>query len=121
MLGQAHHFREYTKERYDYAFDRYTNESARLCGVVDKRLGESAYLAGDDYTIADMATFPWLRTPQREGWSFDDYPNLKRWHDEINARPAVQRALQVLSQARRPAMTDERRDILFGTTQYARR
>ena len=121
MLGQAHHFREYSKERYDYAFERYTNESARLCGVVDRRLGESRYLAGDEYSIADMATFPWLRTPHREGWWHDDYPNLKRWFDEINDRPAVQRGLQVLSDRRRPEMTDERRDILFGNTQYARR
>ena len=121
MLGQAHHFREYSKDRIPYAYDRYTKESSRLCGVCDTRLGETAYLAGDDYSIADMAVFPWLINPQREGWVAGDFPNLKRWNDAIMARPAVTRGLQVLSEHPRPPMTDERREILFGATQFKRR
>ena len=123
MLGQTHHFRAYAPEPIPYAIDRYTNETARIYGVIDKRVAAMPYLAGDDYTIADMATFPWLRSYERQGQKLEDFPNLKRWFDGIAARPAVERGVEVLADRRRPvaAMTDEERDVLFGKAQYARR
>jgi GST-like protein len=121
MLGQAHHFLGYAPERIEYAMNRYKNEANRLYGVVDKRLRESKYLACDEYTIADMATVPWLRAPERQGVSIDDYPALKKWRDAILERPAVQRAVQVLAERRRAQMTDEQKKILFGAEQYAKR
>jgi len=123
MLGQAHHFVEYTKEKYPYAISRYSSEANRLYGVVDKRLSSRRWLAADEYSIADMATYPWLRNPHREGVKIDDYPNVKRWRDEIVARPAVERALKVLAdRQRRPGpQTEAAREILFGATQYQKR
>jgi GSH-dependent disulfide-bond oxidoreductase len=121
MLGQAHHFLGYAPEKIPYAMNRYKNEANRLYGVVEKRLRESKYLACDEYTIADMATVPWLRAPERQGVNIDDYPTLKRWRDAILERPAVKRALQVLAERRRAEMTPEQRENLFGAAQYARR
>ena len=122
MLGQAHHFRNYAPEKIPYAIDRYTNEASRLYGVIDRRLGESEWLAGPDYTIADMATFPWLRSYENQGQDLNDYPKLKAWFERINARPAVERGLQVLADRRRSGpMDDKQREILFGAQQYARR
>jgi GSH-dependent disulfide-bond oxidoreductase len=121
MLGQAHHFLGYAPEKIPYAMNRYKNEANRLYGVVEKRLRESKYLACDEYTIADMATVPWLRAPERQGVNIDDYPTLKRWRDAILERPAVKRALQVLAERRRTEMTQEQREKLFGAAQYARR
>jgi len=122
MLGQAHHFRQYAPETIPYAVDRYTNETGRLYSVLDKRLGEAPYLAGEDYTIADIATFPWSRTIDRQGHSFDDYPNVKRWFEAINGREAVQRGLSVLAEHRSEGPIDEKaREVMFGATQYARR
>ncbi len=122
MLGQAHHFRQYAPEPLPYAVDRYTNEAARLYGVMDRRLGEADYLAGD-YSIADMACYPWIRPYERQGQDIEDVPNLKRWVDAISARPAVQRGLEVLKEERRkPGDMDEKaKEILFGAVQYARR
>jgi GST-like protein len=121
MLGQTHHFRQYAPEKIQYAIDRYTNEAARLYNVVDRRLSQSPYLA-DDYSIADMAVFPWLRLYERQGQKLEDYPNLKRWFEAINARPAVQRGLAVLSEKRRAGPIDQQaRDIMFGAQQYAKR
>ncbi len=122
MLGQAHHFRTYAPEQITYAVERYTNEARRLYGVADRRLGETRFLAGDDYTIADIASFPWTRSHERQGVDFADYPNVKRWFDEIDARPAVQRGVQVLAEHRSAGKIDDKaRDILFGATQYQRR
>jgi GSH-dependent disulfide-bond oxidoreductase len=122
MLGQAHHFLGYAPERIPYAMDRYKNEANRLYGVIDRRLGESTYIACDEYTIADMAIVPWLRYPDRQGVEIDDYPRLKRWRDAILERPAVKRALEVLAERRRPgAMSDKEKEVLFGKTQYAKR
>ena len=123
MLGQAHHFLGYAPEKIPYAMNRYKNEANRLYRVVDRRLKESKYLACDDYTIADMATVPWLRFPERQGVEIDGYPALKRWRDAIIERPAVQKALQVLADRRRPTieMTQEQKENLFGAAQYARR
>jgi GST-like protein len=89
--------------------------------VVEKRLRESRYLACDEYTIADMATVPWMRAPERQGVNIDEYPALKRWRDAILERPAVKRALQVLAERRRTEMTAQQRENLFGAAQYARR
>jgi GST-like protein len=121
MLGQAHHFRIYAPEKIDYAVNRYTNEAKRLYGVIDKRLSQSAYLAGDEYTIADIATFPWLRSAQNQGIDWDDYPHAKRWFDKIGARPAVKRGVEVLANLRKPLTDDKARDVLFGNAQYQKR
>ncbi|MGP1398034.1 MAG: glutathione binding-like protein [Inquilinaceae bacterium] len=122
MLGQAHHFRAYAPEKIPYAIDRYTKEAGRLYRVIDKRLGESEYLAGETYTIADIATFPWTRSIERQGHAAEDYPNFKRWFDIIAARPAVQRGLQVLADRRREGPMDQKsRENLFGAAQYAGR
>lgn len=91
MFGQAGHFLRAT-EKIPYAIDRYVGEARRLYGVLDGRLGEAAYLAGD-YGIADIATFPWVRKPEYFGFSLDEFRNVKRWVAAIEARPAVARAL----------------------------
>ncbi|MES2184569.1 MAG: glutathione binding-like protein [Pseudomonadota bacterium] len=121
MLGQAHHFRKYAPETIPYAVDRYTGEAARLYRVIDKRLGETAYLAGDDYSLADIATYPWLRAHKWQGQAIEDYPNLQRWYAAVRERPAVQRGLAVLAEkvdktAAKP--TGERWDNLFGAAQF---
>jgi len=122
MLGQAHHFLGYAPERIEYAMNRYRNEANRLYGVLERRLGESKYVACGEYTIADMAIVPWLRFPERQGVNIDEYPNVRRWRDAILARPAVQRALQVLADRRRSGpQTTQERENLFGAKQYARR
>ena len=121
MLGQAHHFRIYAPEKIEYAVNRYTNEAKRLYGVIDKQLSKQAYLAGDEYTIADIATFPWLRSWKNQGIDWADYPHAKRWFDEIAARPAVQRGVEVLANLRKPLTDDKARDVLFGNTQYRKR
>lgn len=99
MLGQAHHFLKYAPEQVPYAQKRYRKEANRLYGVMNRRLAESSFLAGDDYTIADIATFPWLRSAPDQGVDMAEYPNVKRWFDRINERPAVQRGLRVLTNA----------------------
>jgi GST-like protein len=121
MLGQAHHFRIYAPEKIEYAVNRYTNEAKRLYGVIDKQVAKHGYLAGDEYTIADIATFPWLRSWKNQGIDFDDYPNAKRWFDEISERPAVKRGVEVLSNLRKPLMDDKAKEVLFGKTQYEQR
>jgi GST-like protein len=122
MLGQAHHFLGYAQEKIPYAMNRYKSEANRLYGVMDRRLAESKFMACNAYTIADMAVMPWLRFPERQGVEIDDYPNVKRWRDGIAARPAVQRALQVLADRRRTGpQTDKERENLFGSTQFQRR
>jgi GST-like protein len=122
MLGQAHHFLGYAPERIPYAMDRYRNEANRLYGVIDRRLGESTYIACDEYTIADMAIVPWLRYPDRQGVEIDAYPRLKKWRDAILERPAAKRGVEVLAERRRPgAMSDKEKEVLFGKTQYEKR
>ncbi|NEQ31433.1 MAG: glutathione S-transferase family protein [Leptolyngbya sp. SIO4C5] len=114
MLGQAHHFRQYAPEKIPYAIDRYTNEAARLYGVLDKRLEEVEYVAGD-YSIADMAIFPWLISYENQGQNLADYPQVKRWFEAINQRPAVQAGLALLRDERsRVKMDDTARENLFG-------
>jgi GST-like protein len=121
MIGQTHHFRNYAPEKIEYAINRYTNETRRLYGVIDKQLGKTPYIAGKSYTIADMAIWPWLRNWQGQGQNLDDHPSLKRWFEQIGDRPAVQRAVKVLADLRKPAFDDKAREILFGATQYAKR
>jgi GST-like protein len=120
MLGQAHHFRMYAPEKLEYAIDRYTNEAKRLYGVMDKRLASHKYIAGDEYTIADIAIFPWLRSWKNQGIDWVDFPHLKGWFDEIAARPAVQRGVEVLASQRKPLVDDKAREMLFGAVQYQR-
>ena len=121
MLGQAHHFRIYAPEKIDYGIQRYTNEAKRLYGVMDKRLQTSPWIGGRTYSIADMAIFPWLRSWQNQGIDWADYPHLKAWFDKIAARPAVQKAVQVLADARKPGVDDKARQNLFGARQYEKR
>jgi GSH-dependent disulfide-bond oxidoreductase len=123
MLGQAHHFLGYAPEKIEYAMNRYKNEANRLYGVLDKQLAKSEWLACDEYSIADMATMPWLRAPERQGVNIDEFPSLKRWRDRIAERPAVKKALEVLAERRRqtPGFSKEQAEVLFGAKQYARR
>ena len=94
MLGQAHHFRRFAPEQIPYAVDRYTNETRRLYGVLDKRLAEAEFLAGD-YSMADIATFPWAARHEWQGIELGDFPQVKRWYDRIAERPAVVRGMAV--------------------------
>ena len=120
MCGQAHHFRQYAPEPIAYAIERYTNEAHRLYKVLNTRLADADYLAGA-YSIADIATFPWLRSYKRQGQDLGDFPHVKRWFEAIAARPAVQRGLEVLADRRRKGPIDERaREVLFGASQYQR-
>jgi GSH-dependent disulfide-bond oxidoreductase len=123
MLGQAHHFRRYAPEQVQYAVERYTNEAHRIYGVIDKRISEVPYLAGE-YSIADMATYPWLRTHHWQGQNLEDFPHLMRWYHSIEARPAVQRGLAVLKdeveRGRQSPPDKESWDILFGKKQFER-
>jgi GST-like protein len=120
MFGQYNHFANYAVEKIPYAIQRYTNEVQRLHRVLEKRLAEAPYLAGADYSLADIITFPWIRNPERRNIALDDYPNVKRWHDVIAARPAVQRGVAVLAEnQRKGSMTDAERENMFGKTQFA--
>ncbi|NWF86184.1 MAG: glutathione S-transferase family protein, partial [Bryobacteraceae bacterium] len=122
MLGQAHHFLHYAPEKIQYAMNRYAREANRLYGVLDKRLAASEWVACGEYTIADMAIMPWLRSYERQGVVMDEYPNVKRWFDRINERPAVKRGLAVLAERRRTTpLTAEQREVMFGSLQYQRR
>jgi GSH-dependent disulfide-bond oxidoreductase len=121
MLGQAHHFRIYAPEKVPYAVDRYTNEAKRLYGVMNRQLKGQRYIAGAQYTVADIAIYPWLRSWQNQGIDWSDYPQLKRWFDELSERPAVQRGVQVLAERRRPITDTKAREVLFGSTQYKAR
>jgi GST-like protein len=119
MLGQAHHFRQYAPQRIEYAVDRYTRETARLYGVMDRRLAEAPYFAGS-YSIADIAMYPWTRSYENQGIDLAQFPNVQRWQRAISARPAVQRGLEVLKERRRPLVDERSRENLFGATQTAR-
>jgi len=114
MAGQAHHFRQYAPEKVPYAIKRYTDEVNRLYGVMNKRLADREFLAGD-YSIADMASIGWTRSYQNQGQDLEDFPHLKRWFDTILARPAVERAIAV-GQERRNNLADDKdaQKVLFG-------
>jgi len=116
MLGQNHHFRTYAAEKLTYAINRYVNETNRLYGVLDKRLADRAFVAGD-YSIADMASYPWIVPYERQGQNIDDFPHLKRWFEAIRARPATERAYEKAKAINTQAtMSDEAKKILFGQT-----
>jgi GST-like protein len=121
MFGQTHHFRNYAPEKVPYAIERYSNETRRLYGVIDKQLAASKFIAGGSYSIADMAIFPWTRSWQNQGIELADFPHVKAWFDRIAERPAVQRGVQVLAGLRAPTHDDKAREILFGKAQYERR
>jgi GST-like protein len=122
MFGQWNHFASYAVEKIPYAIERYTNEVRRLHRVLDHRLAESHWLAGDEYSMADIITFPWIRGAERRNIDLADYPSVKRWHDEMAARPAVQRGVAVLAdRARQGSITDAERENYFGETQFAAR
>jgi GSH-dependent disulfide-bond oxidoreductase len=110
-----HHFRQYAPEEIPYAVDRYTNEAARLYEVMDRRLSEVEYFAGD-YSIVDMAIYLWVVPHERQGQKMEDFPNLRRWYESVGARPAVRKALEVGEELRRPLedMDEETRRMLFG-------
>ena len=114
MAGQAHHFRLYARESIPYAVERYTNECARLYGVLDRRLEGRPFLAGD-YSVADVACFPWALGHERQGVSLEELPNLARWLRAVEARPAVARGLEVGKELRPPKLEldDEARRVLF--------
>ncbi|MCZ8262191.1 MAG: glutathione S-transferase N-terminal domain-containing protein [Beijerinckiaceae bacterium] len=117
MLGQTHHFRIYAPEKIEYAINRYTNETKRLYGVLDKRLKDREWVAGE-YSIADIAIGPWAKLWERQGQDITEFPHAKRWLDAFLARPAVQRGLAVGSEKRDPSsqnMKDPKvQEILFG-------
>ncbi|MCD7099041.1 glutathione binding-like protein [Stenotrophomonas sp. MMGLT7] len=117
MSGQMGHFAVYAPEKIPYAIDRYRNEVRRLHGVLDTRLAQHAYLAGEEYGIADMASYPWLEVYGDLKPDYAAFPHLRRWHDAIAARPATQRAYalkeQVNPNAGKP-LSDEERRHLFG-------
>ena len=118
MSGQNNHFSSYATDKIQYAMDRYRNEVNRLYGVMNKRLGEAEYLGGD-YSIADMASYPWVVPWERQGQRIDDFPNLKRWFEAIKERPATKRAYEIANEVNPNAggiRTEEERRILFGQT-----
>ncbi len=122
MFGQANHFRRYAKDKIEYAVERYTSEANRLTHVLDKQLAQTKFVAGNEYTIADMAIFPWIRNADQRGINMKEYPNAQRWFDTIHARPAVQRALQVLSnESNSNPVDDKAREVMFGKTQFQKR
>ena len=120
MLGQTHHFRAYAPEKVDYAIRRYSREAGRLYGVLDRQLAGSEYVAGTQYSIADMAIFPWTRSRQNQGIDLAEFPNVARWIEQLQARPAVQRGVQVLADRRKPLTNPQAFSNLFGDNQFSK-
>ncbi len=123
MLGQAHHFRVYAPEKLEYAINRYTNEAKRIYNVIDKQLSQSPYIAGD-YSIADIAIYPWLVPHNMQGQDLDDFPHLKKWYEGLRARPAVQAGFAAMADQlkNRPPTQDQKAwDTLFGAKQFEKR
>lgn len=117
MAGQNHHFGLYAPEKIPYAIERYVKETNRLYGVLDRRLAGRAFIAGDDYSIADMASYPWIVFWERQQQVLDDFPDLKRWFTSVRDRPATLRAYAAGEPlTRRPAVTEAGKKILFGQT-----
>ena len=116
MAGQNHHFGQYAPEKIPYAIERYVKETNRLYGVLDRQLAQYEFVAGD-YSIADMACYPWIVPHERQGQNLDDFPHVKRWFESMKARPAVIRAYEKGEAIRREAtMTEEEKKVLFGQT-----
>lgn len=116
MAGQNHHFSRYAPEKIDYAIKRYVNETNRLYGVLNRRLEGRAFITGD-YSIADMASYPWIVHHEAQGQDLNDFPHLKRWYDAIAARPATLRAYDAgRAVSEQNVVTEEAKKILFGQT-----
>ena len=116
MAGQNHHFVQYAPEKLPYAIERYVKETNRLYGVLNKRLADREFIAGA-YSIADMASYPWIVPYERQQQNLDDFPHLKRWFYAIQGRPAVQKAYAVAKEInQQPTVTPEARSHLFGQT-----
>jgi GST-like protein len=115
MSGQNGHFSFYAPEKIPYAIERYVKETNRLYGVMDGRLADRPYLAGD-YSIADMASYPWVVPHERYGQNLSDFPNLKRWFEAIKARPAVAKVYASVKPSYSKPVTEEERKVLFGQT-----
>jgi len=119
MAGQNHHFSHYAPTKIRYAIDRYVKETNRLYGVLDKRLSDHPFIAGK-YSIADMATYPWIVPHERQGQRLDDFPHLQRWFEGMRERPAVQRAYAKAKEINTaPTVSEESKRILFGQTSAA--
>jgi GSH-dependent disulfide-bond oxidoreductase len=117
MAGQNHHFGAYAPEKIPYAINRYVNETNRLYGVMDRRLAGCPFLAGADYSIADMAAYPWVVPWKRQQQNLDDFASLRRWFDSIRERPATLRAYaKGEPYSAQPAVTEEGKKLLFGQT-----
>jgi GST-like protein len=114
MLGQAHHFRLYAPEPIPYGIERYSNEAKRLYGVLERQLERHPYLAADQYTIADIATWPWIASHANQGIDLADYPSVARWFRTIEERPAVQRGIALFADQRKPLTDANARRLLFG-------
>ncbi|MBF24697.1 MAG: thiol:disulfide oxidoreductase [Pusillimonas sp.] len=116
MAGQNHHFNQYAPEKIAYAIDRYVRETARLYAVLNKRLADREFIAGNEYTIADMASYPWIVSHPKQQQNLDDFPNLKRWFNNIAERPATKRAYARAAEVNsQPTVHDEEaRKLLFG-------
>tara|TARA_B100001094_G_scaffold329375_1_gene391968 strand:+ start:1741 stop:2427 length:687 start_codon:yes stop_codon:yes gene_type:complete len=121
MLGQAHHFNFYAKEIIEYARNRYSNEANRLYSILDKKLYNKKWITGE-YSIADIATYPWTMTPERQGVELNDYPNVKRWKEAMSKRPAVKKGMIVGQEMKKNIkLTEEEFSNLFGENQYKHR
>lgn len=116
MAGQNHHFNIYAPEKLPYAIDRYVKETNRLYGVLNKRLDGRDYIAGDDYSIADMACYPWIVPHEMQGQNLDDFPNLKAWFERVKERPGTIRAYEKGEEFRSKPLDEEARKVLFGQT-----
>jgi len=117
MAGQNHHFSQYAPEKLPYAIERYVKETGRLYAVLNKRLADREFITGDQYSIADMASYPWIVPHERQQQNLDDFPNLKRWFESIAARPATVRAYaraQEVNPTNKPSVDEESRKLLFG-------
>jgi GST-like protein len=122
MAGQNHHFNRYAPEKIPYAIERYVKETNRLYGVMDRRLAPHPYLAGSDYSIADIAAYPWIVPWQMQSQDLAQFPALKRWFDGVAARPATVRAYARAAEfTSTPVVTEESRKILFGQTAQSAR
>ena len=114
MAGQNHHFTQYAPEKIPYAIERYVKETARLYAVLNKRLADREFIAGN-YSIADMASYPWIVPHEKQGQNLDDFPHLKRWFAAIRERPATQRAYALAKEINpAPVMTEDAKRVLFG-------
>jgi GST-like protein len=118
MAGQNHHFSQYAPEKLPYAINRYVNETNRLYGVLNKRLADREFVAGAQYSIADIASYPWIVPYEKQGQKLEDFPHLKRWFEAIKSRPATERAYAKAQEINTtPSVsTEESRKILFGQT-----